>query len=248
MESFGPALPVLISNRSCLAFNLRHRWPWRPDAMKIIHVVFHIRKSIMVLEADLVRSAAPQEAFPASLINRVLATQIAVAWAGEGGGEGRLGWWRTDLAKEYGGRDLFQRLLPRTSEWALLQSLREVARRRDEELQRQDHDPDRILSLYSLGFALDERVEERMQDLKRSGQTPMQALPALSEVLSEKWDPAAFAQWVRGHGTVSVEKEAIGRRLRGAPPESLELLIRNLVAALWPLSAAYPLPHYRKAK
>ena len=87
-----------------------------------------------------------------------------------------------------------------------------------------------------------------MQDLKRSDQTPMQALPALREVLSEKWDPAAFGQWVRGHGTANVEKEAIGRRVRGAPPESLDLLIGNLVAALWPLSEAYPLPHYRKAK
>ena len=40
-------------------------------------------------------------------IDLVLTAQLAVAWAGEGGEEPRLAWWRSDLASEYGGEDLF---------------------------------------------------------------------------------------------------------------------------------------------
>jgi hypothetical protein len=50
-------------------------------------------------------------------LDLLLTAQLAVAWAGEGhvGEEPRLGWWRSDLTSEFGGRDLFQRLLPRTA-------------------------------------------------------------------------------------------------------------------------------------
>src|SRR3954453_6721021 len=106
-------------------------------------------------------------------INHLLTAQILVAWAGEGGEDRRLGWWRSDLISEFGGEDLFKRLLPHTWQWATLQGAREAARRRDAELRAQDHDPDRILSLFSLGFDLDERVEERLLDLKRAGGTPI---------------------------------------------------------------------------
>jgi hypothetical protein len=67
---------------------------------------------------------APSKA-PAPLtseLDLLLTAQIAVAWAGEGhvGEEPRLGWWRSDLTSEFGGRDLFERLLPRTHCWAVL--------------------------------------------------------------------------------------------------------------------------------
>ena len=48
----------------------------------------------------------------------LLTAQFAVAFAGEGGESPRLGWWRTDLVSEFGGHDLFQRLLPSTWAWA----------------------------------------------------------------------------------------------------------------------------------
>jgi hypothetical protein len=60
-----------------------------------------------------------------------LTAQLVVAWAGESGEEQRLGWWRTDLASEFGGEDLFRRLLPNSWPWATLQAVREAARRRD---------------------------------------------------------------------------------------------------------------------
>ena len=68
-----------------------------------------------------------------SEVDALLSAQIIVAWAGEGhvGDERRLGWWRSDLVSEFGGLDLFQRLLPTTAPWAVLQAVREAARRVD---------------------------------------------------------------------------------------------------------------------
>jgi hypothetical protein len=183
---------------------------------------------------------------PRSELDQVLAAQLALAWAGEAGEERRLGWWRSDLTSEYGGEDLFQRLLPRTWRWATLQGAREAARRRDAEARGKDHDPDRILSIFRLGFEIDERLDERFQELKASGKDPLEALSALAEVVSEGWKPERFAVWIRGHGDADAVAAPIGRRLRGEPPESLGLLVKRLIGALEPLGGEYPLPHYRR--
>jgi hypothetical protein len=191
--------------------------------------------------------AAARTVITAAELDRALTAQIAIAWAGEAGEERRLGWWRSDMVSEFGGEDLFRRLLPQTWQWAVLQAVREAARRRDAELRAQDHDPDRILSLYSLGFEVDERVDERLVDLKRSGRPPAECLPGLGELLSEPWRAETFGAWIRRHGTADTVVAPVGRRVKGSPPESLELLVQRLVAACWPLSDAYPLPHYRKS-
>jgi hypothetical protein len=183
-----------------------------------------------------------------SEIDLALASQIVVAWAGETGDPKRLGWWRTDLISKFGGEDLFKRLLPKTWEWAVLQAAREAARRRDSELRSQDHDPDRILSLYSLGFELDERVNERLQDLKRSGQPPSDALPGLRDGIGPTWHRDNFADWVRGHGTAETTSAPVGRRVSGDPPSTLGQIVRRLVSALDPLGDSYPLPHFRRPK
>jgi hypothetical protein len=67
----------------------------------------------------------------AATLDMILTAQLAVAWAGEAGDPPRLKWWRTDLASEFGGEDLFKRLLPHTWRWAVLEGAREAARRRD---------------------------------------------------------------------------------------------------------------------
>ncbi len=184
---------------------------------------------------------------PVSEIDLLLTVQIAVAWAGEGGEVPRLGWWKSDLVSEFGGEDLFKQLLPHTWEWAVLQAVREAARRRDAELRRQDNDPDRILSLYSLGFEVDEHIDERLRDLKRDGRPPADSLPGLKDVLADDWEPGRFGDWVQGHGEANCVKAPIGRRIKGNSPESLSLAANHLVAGLWPLAGAYPLPHYRRA-
>ena len=182
-----------------------------------------------------------------SEIDSALTAQIIVAWAGEGGEEKRLGWWRSDLISEFGGEDLFKRLLPNTWAWATLQGARETARRKESELRRQDHDPDRILSLFNLGFELDERVEERFQDLKRSGESPRVALPGTA-MLDSGWNKDRFFEWVSGHGEVENIPAPIGRRLKGSPPSTLDHQMRRLVAGLYPAADNYPLPHFRKSK
>src|SRR3954463_640549 len=126
---------------------------------------------------------AKRSPLPRSVLDQILVAQLALAWAGEAGEEPRLGWWRSDLTSEYGGEDLFRRLLPRTWRWATLPGAREAARRRDAEARARDHDPDRILSVFRLGFEADERLDERFQELKASGKDPLEALPALAEVV-----------------------------------------------------------------
>src|SRR3954463_4150117 len=117
-----------------------------------------------MFEVETSRTPSDRVPIPTSDLDRILTAQLVVAWAGEGGEDKRLGWWRSDLVSEFGGKDLFRRLLPHTWPWAVLQAVREAARRKDAEFRRQDHNPDRILSLFSLGFELDERLEERLQD------------------------------------------------------------------------------------
>jgi hypothetical protein len=189
---------------------------------------------------------ADRTPIPLSAIDLALTAQIVVAWAGEAGEHTRLGWWRSDLVSEFGGEDLFRRLLPSTWAWAVLQAARETARRRDAELRRQDHDPDRILSLFSLGFELDERIDERLHDLKRSGRDPKEALPGLA-IIDEGWDRHRFVEWVTSHGEADTVATPIGRRLKGSPPLALDQQVRRLVSGLAPAADSYPLPHFRRA-
>ena len=179
-------------------------------------------------------------------LDAVLTAQLAVAWAGEGGAEPRLGWWRCDMASEYGGEDLFRRLTPRTWAWAALQAALEAARRKDRELRLMSDDADRRISLYHLGFAIDERVSERLADLKRSGAAPLRALPGLADVIREDWNLEAFSRWLATHGGAEYQPTPAGRRLRGDMPEDPASAVRAMLSALQPLGAAYSLPHYRR--
>ncbi len=194
-------------------------------------------------QASVTAKRAP---IPRSELDGILAAQLAIAWAGEAGEEPRLGWWRSDLTSEFGGEDLFQRLLPRTWRWATLQGAREAARRRDAEARAKDHDPDSLLSLFRLGFEVDERLDERFQELKASGKNPFEALPALGTVVGDRWNRERFAGWVSAHGKADAVTTPAGRRLKGEPPESPGLLVQKLVAALAPLGDEYPLPHFRR--
>lgn len=177
-------------------------------------------------------------------LDHALTAQLVVAWAGETGEAPRLGWWRCDLISEFGGEDLFKRLLPNTWDWAVLQGAREAARLQDAAQRARDHEPDRIVSLFSLGFEIDERLDERLGELKRSGQPAPTALPGLVETVGEDWRTASFEAWVAAHGTGEFSKVPSGRRLKGAPPPSLKETIDHLVAALAPVAKEYPLPHF----
>lgn len=202
------------------------------------------------MKQDLLTSIddAPPKRAPISTatLDFILTTQIVVAWAGEAGEEPRLGWWRCDLVNEYGGMDIFKRLLPSTWMWATFQSVREAARRHDAQLRQKAHDPDRIYSIFNLGFELDERVDERLQHHKRTTPNPYDALPALQPVVLDEWDADAFLEWVDGHGVAQHSRTPIGRRLKGEPPTDPERALKRLVAALNAPGDTYPLPHYRR--
>ena len=180
-------------------------------------------------------------------LDTLLTAQIAVAWAGEGGEDPRLAWWRTDLVNEYGGEDLFKRLLPHTWRWAVLQAVREAARRTDAALRAKAHNPDALITLYRQGFTTDEQLDERFGELKRAGAPPTEALPGLAAVLQEDWDKDAFTTWVTQHPTPNAKTTPAGRELRSPPPEDLSERAAQLVAALAPFAASYPMPHYRTA-
>ncbi|MFN9630986.1 MAG: BREX-6 system BrxE protein [Cyanobacteriota bacterium] len=194
-------------------------------------------------------SPGPRTAVAASDLDLALTAQIVVACAGEGGEDPRLGWWQTDLASEFGGEDLLRRLLPRTWPWAVLQAVREAARRKDEQLRGKASDPDQLVTLYRFGFELDEQIEERLQFHKRSGLPPGEALPGLVEVLGstlhQSWNKDQFQEWVEAHGPVQAEAVPTGRLLKGAMPAGLDRRVAQLVAALAPLAGSYSLPHFR---
>ena len=181
---------------------------------------------------------------PDSTLDHVLTAQLAVAWAGEGGDEPRLGWWRTFMVHEDGGRALFADLTPSTAAWVVFQGAREAARRTDAALRDRSHDPDHLYTLFRYGFEIDERLDERLLDHKRSGRDPLVALPDLGHLLDSPWSAATFADWIAGRGTAATVATPAGRRLTGTMPTDLEGRTRNLVAALHPVSPSYPLPHY----
>ncbi len=195
--------------------------------------------------------ASPGQGFAVSQsdLDCALTAQIVVAWAGEGGEESRLGWWQTDLVSEYGGEDLLKRLLPRTWPWAMLQAVRQAARRKDQELRAKASDPDQLVTLYRFGFELDEQIEERLQVHKHGALPPAEALPGLGKVLGTRlhqpWVRAHFLEWVEAHGPVQAEALPTGRQLKEALPAGLDRRVGRLVAALAPLADSYPLPHFR---
>ena len=181
-------------------------------------------------------------------LDHTLTAQLIIAWAGESGvDDPRLGWWNTDLASEFGGEDFFRRLLPTTWPWAIFRALLEAARRVDAAARRNAADPDQILSLFNLGFELDEHLSDRFDDLARTHTTPLDALPALAAVIGPSFSHDRFESWVRKSPRRETETTSIGRRLHGAPPTSLTVLVDTLVSALTPIAPSYPLPHYRLA-
>ncbi|MCU0565458.1 MAG: BREX-6 system BrxE protein [Oculatellaceae cyanobacterium Prado106] len=181
-----------------------------------------------------------------SAIDLILALQITVAWAGEGLCDPqRLDWWRTDVVDEDGGRDLFQRLFPKTFQWTSLEAVRQVAVQRDRQLRLDMAQSDQVRTLFFLGFELDEQLADRLMTHKRNGEAPQTILP-LPLDFKKGFSEADFEAALRVPGqAIEFQVSPSGRELKGAMPESPELWIRNLAAALLPLNHRYPMPFYR---
>lgn len=143
-----------------------------------------------------------------------------------------------------GGGDFLARLLPRTHAWASLEAVREAARRVDEQGRRGMADPDQLRTLFYFGFDVDERLAERLSELKRGGTSPATSLP-LPLALEGPLDDA-FTEALRGAGKgPAFDVVPGGRQLKGAMPGALDLAAKHLAAALVPPPERYPLPFYR---
>jgi hypothetical protein len=178
-------------------------------------------------------------------LDRILTLQLAIGWAGEGKTDPpRLSWWRTSLNDEFGGEDLFKRLTPRTWRWAVLEAARAAARKVDAEARSQAADADQLVSLFRLGFELDEQVDDRLAELKRNGIDPAEALPELGKLVAS-WNADSFKTWLKGLGVVDVSPSSIGRRLKGEPPDDPVATAQALTAAMMPIADRYPAPHYK---
>lgn len=179
----------------------------------------------------------------------ILSAQLIVAWAGETSDEDapRLGWWRSDCTSEFGGVDLFERLLPQTGAWAVLEAARAVAIARDAALRAESHSADQLHTVFHLGFELDERVADRLAQLKRSGRTPADALPMLGEVCVDPLDRDAFAAWLSGHDGPGYAVTPVGRRLKGKPSADPQVQVAALLSILAPLADAWPVPYFEQS-
>lgn len=178
-------------------------------------------------------------------LDEILKLQLSIAWAGERNTDPpRLGWWQTGMCDEFGGEDLLKRLTPKTWSWAVLESARAAARRVDDRARNRAEDPDNLLTLFRLGFEVDEQLDERLLELKQSGRPIAEALPELAD-LSGEWSEKRFSSWVQSCGEPGFTATATGRRLKGSAPKDLGETARNLTAALLPIDKEYPLPHFR---
>ncbi len=195
-----------------------------------------------------VTTATAAASFDREALDQILTLQLLVAWAGEADTDPpKLGWWRTALADEFGGEDLFQRLMPHTWRWAVLDAARLAAKRVDARSRERTADADQLVSLFRFGFALDEHLDDRLAELKRSGVEPVEALPGLKAIASA-WDRVSFDAWLADLPVSTHTASPTGRRLKGAPPDEPVLAARMLCAALRPLGESYPAPHFRTAR
>lgn len=185
------------------------------------------------------------QAVPRAVLDQILVLQLLVAWAGEGASDPpRLGWWRTSLVDEFGGEDLFRRLTPRTWKWAVLEAARVAARSVDAVARSHATDGDQLRSLFHFGFTLDEQLDDRLAELKRSTPDPIEALPGMERTRSS-WDPAQFVAWLSALGPVTAVASSVGRRLKGELPADHAAAARMLAAAMAPVTPRYPAPHFK---
>ena len=180
-------------------------------------------------------------------LDEILTLQLAVAWAGESADEDerRLGWWRSDLVSKYGGVALFERLAPRTAVWAAYEAAREAARVVDADKRSLDASPHRLISLFHLGFEIDEQLDDRLLALKHAGVPPERALPRLAE-LPREWEAERFAGWLRTQEPPETVSEPAGLRLVGERPAAAVERARACAAALSCLPERYSCLYYRE--
>lgn len=180
-------------------------------------------------------------------LDLLLSLQFSVAWAGEGKCEPtRHGWWQTALVDEFDGLDLLQRIAPRTAPWAALEAVRRVATHIDAQTRTHAQHSDSILTIFHLGFDIDELLHERLKELKLELVPPKDALPGLIG-LTDDWTASTWSNWLSSQKIASTPFEitpggrfvSTTRKVTNAPVT----LVKHLIGALHTPSTNYPTPH-----
>ncbi len=201
-------------------------------------------------DASLANSILRNIRIDLSDIDSLLTAQLIVAWAGEKGTRDestsrRLGWWDTSLVSE-GAEYELKELLPNTWQWASLQTVRHAAKLHDASVRAKDHDPDRLLTLFFLGFEIDEKVDERLIQFKQNSKAVDEVLPDVAFMVTSEWSEDRFMRWVSKFGKESTTSVPAGRRLKGQPPTQIQDILGRLIAGLAPLTDTYPMPHFKQ--
>jgi hypothetical protein len=180
--------------------------------------------------------------FPPDTLDRILAFQVTVAWAGE---TERLGWWHTDLIDQKGGGYLLAELLPKTHQWAALEAVRGGAIQSDRRKRLEMSHPDAVRTLFFWGFAIDEQLSDRLKEHKQEKIAPDAAL-GLNVRLDSPFSKEGFEDAVHlSSQAVSFTITPSGRQITNPMPDGYELRAQKLAAALLPLTDGYPMPFYR---
>lgn len=179
-------------------------------------------------------------------LDDILTIQLSVAWAGEGRCDPtRLGWWSTALVDEFDGLDMLERIMPKTYKWAALEVVRRVARLLDDQERLKASDPDKVRSIFHLGFKIDEQLDDRLTWLKKNSKAPQEALPNMIG-FKDEWVPEMWSQWFEAMNIESVAFKVTpgGRAIKvsNATNEPNQL-IRQLLGTLHTPPEVYPTPH-----
>ncbi len=184
-------------------------------------------------------------------LDAILAWQFVVAWAGETGDDPRrLGWWRSDLIDDLAGGDFFRRTMPQTAAWAGPEAARHIAMTADAALRSALAQPDRLVTLFHWGPAIDERLADRLAALKRQAASPAEALPIPFPLQAASFSSAGLADCLTSRQEAAKLFKAIpgGRQVDNPDWQDHVHLARQLVAAMVPLTPHYPLPFARSER
>jgi hypothetical protein len=98
-------------------------------------------------------------------------------------------------------------------------------------------------TIFFLGFELDERLGDRLQDLKGSSGAPSEIL-TMPLPLTANFAPERLVTAL-GSGDSTFSVVPGGRQMKEARPDAPDSVVRRLAAALVPLAPQYPLPFYK---
>jgi hypothetical protein len=186
----------------------------------------------------------PSEQIAPDILDRILALQLLVAWAGEHSeGSSRLGWWRTDMVDAGAGGYLLEELLPRTHYWASLEAVLRAAIQVDRQKRLDMANSDRVRTLFFWGFGIDEQLADRLREHKQSQARPDQVLP-LPIGIGGAFNQAEFEVAVRLDPMPQYKVVPSGRQLTEPMLGGHDGCAAKLAAALLPLTDNYPMPFY----